>query len=449
MLGIEFIRKEHDFGYSLAGMEFMDFQKQDRYLKLVEFFKPLIKNMDGVISIDWIKSEQNDLVKLIMEISGIKVKVVEYQGYEGNLGIDAGYLSPNAVLNNKGIDDFVDAKHTKVSQAFKSLNADVLKGWVDQKTGMIGGDFSKIEFDLYVQTYINTFLNTDKLKKLGVPPQNALAAFITHELGHVWTAFYTVWRNVSDIMMQNNAIRMLNSTESQREQIEIYKETLKVLEADAKVDDKVISALDTDEARKAFFDKAISNRDLRRTLSVGTADRASEVMADMYAIKMGCPKDLVTGLVSLYGSEGAGVGSLVFSVFMLSVSLLVTHPLAIGFWGLLTTFNFHASLASRLAPDYLYDSNYRRIKTILRECVTEFSQNKKMKPADKQQFLAKCKEIEKLVEENKPILEGTAFQRYIGWVCSGTDFKAQDFEHYTAELVSHNLALYTDYFKES
>ena len=127
MLGIEFIRKEHDFGYSLAGMEFMDFQKQDRYLKLVEFFKPLIKNMDGVISIDWIKSEQDDLVKLIMEISGIKVKVVEYQGYEGNLGIDAGYLSPNAVLNNKGIDDFVDAKHTKVSQAFKSLNADVLK----------------------------------------------------------------------------------------------------------------------------------------------------------------------------------------------------------------------------------------------------------------------------------------------------------------------------------
>ena len=72
-----------------------------------------------------------------------------------------------------------------------------------------------------------------------------------------------------------------------------------------------------------------------------------------------------------------------------------------------------------------------------------------MKPADKQQFLAKCKEIEKLVEENKPILEGTAFQRYIGWICSGTDFKAQEFEHYTAELVSHNLALYTDYFKES
>lgn len=449
MLGIEFIRKEHDFGYSLAGMEFMDFQKQDRYLKLVEFFKPLIKNMDGVISIDWIKSEQDDLVKLIMEISGIKVKVVEYQGYEGNLGIDAGYLSPNAVLNNKGIDDFVDAKHTKVSQAFKSLNADVLKGWVDQKTGMIGGDFSKIEFDLYIQTYINMFLNTDKLKKLGVPPENALAAFITHELGHVWTAFYTVWRNVSDMMMQNNAIRMLNSTESQREQIEIYKETLKVLEADAKVDDKVISALDTDEARKAFFDKAISNRDLRRTLSVGTADRASEVMADMYAIKMGCPKDLVTALVSLYGSEGAGVGSLVFSVFMLSASVLVSYPLGIGLWGLITTLNLHASLASRLAPDYLYDSNYRRIKTILRECVTEFSQNKKMKPADKQQFLAKCKEIEKLVEENKPILEGTAFQRYIGWVCSGTDFKAQEFEHYTAELVSHNLALYTDYFKES
>ncbi|UIS25048.1 hypothetical protein PQC65_gp110 [Aeromonas phage pAEv1810] len=449
MLGIEFIRKEHDFGYSLAGMEFMDFQKQDRYLKLVEFFKPLIKNMDGAITIDWIKSEQDDLVKLIMEIAGIKVKVVEYQGYEGNLGIDAGYLSPNAVLNNKGIDDFVDAKHTKVSQAFRSLNADVLKGWVDQKTGMIGGDFSKIEFDLYIQTYVDMFINTDKLKKLGVPPENALAGFIVHELGHVWTAFYTVWRNVSDMMMQNNAIRMLGRTEGQREQIEIYKETLKVLEADAKVDDKIVSALDTDEARKAFFDKAISNRDLRRTLSVGTADRASEVMADMYAIKMGCPKDLVTGLVSLHGSEGMGPSSLVFSVFMLSASLLVSYPLGIGLWGVITTLNFHGILASKLAPDYLYDSNYRRIKTILRECVTEFSQNKKMKPADKQQFLAKCKEIEKLVEENKPILEGTAFQRYIGWICSGTDFKAQEFEHYTAELVSHNLALYTDYFKES
>lgn len=449
MLGIEFIRKEHDFGYSLAGMEFMDFQKQDRYLKLVEFFKPLIKNMDGVISIDWIKSEQDDLVKLIMEISGIKVKVVEFQRFEGNLGIDSGYLSPNAVLNNKGIDDFVDAKHTKVSQAFKSLNVDVLKGWVDQKTGMVGGDFSKIEFDLYFQTYIDLFINTDKLKKLGVPPENALAVFIIHELGHVWTAFYTVWRNVSDMMMQNNAIRMLSRAEGQREQIEIYKETLKVLEADAKVDDKIVSALDTDEARKAFFDKAVANRDLRRTLSVGTADRASEVMADMYAIKMGCPKDLVTGLVSLHGTDVFYASTLFVSVGITIFSFSIPSAAMGVVWVLISLFKLYDWLGSKITPSAVYDTPYRRIKTILRECVTEFSQNKKMKPADKQQFLAKCKEIEKLVEENKPILEGTAFQRYIGWICSGTDFKAQEFEHYTAELVSHNLALYTDYFKES
>lgn len=449
MLGIDFIRKENDLSFSLAGMEFMDFQKQDRYLKLVDFFKPLIKYVDGELTLDWIKSEQDDLVNLIKEISGIKVKVVEYQGLDGNLGIDAGYLAPNAVLNNKGIDDFVDAKHTKVSQAFKSLNVDALKGWVDQKTGMVGGDFSKIEFDLYVQSYVEMFLDSTKLKKLKVPAENALSGFIVHELGHVWTAFYTVWRNVSDMMMQNNAIKMLSRTESTREQIEIYKETLKVLEADAKVDDKVVNALSDDDSRKAFFDKAINNRDLRRTLSVGTADRASEVMADMYAIKMGCPKDLVVGLVSLYGSEGMGVSGLVFSTFMLVASVAVSYPLGIGVWGLFTTLNFHAILASKLSPDYIYDSNYRRIKNVLRECVTEFSQNKNMKPVDKQQFLVKCKEIEKLVEENKPILEGTAFQRYIGWVCSGTDFKAQEFEHYTAELVSHNLALYTDYFKES
>lgn len=448
MLGIEFIRKEHDFGYSLAGMEFMDFQKQDRYLKLVEFFKPLIIKNEFGWMIDWIKSEQDDLVKLIMEMTGIKVRIIEHRGDGGDLGIDTGYVSPNSVMNRQGTDGFLSTKHTKVSQAFKCLNVDVLKGWCDPKTGMVGGDFSKIEFDIHVERYLEWFVNVEKINKQ-VSIAEAFSMFILHELGHAWNAFYNIWRTSTDVLMQSNAIKMLARTENTKEKIEIYKETLKYLEADAKVDDKLVNSLDYQDAQQAFFDKAINNRDLRRTLSLGVSNRGSEMMADMYAIKMGCPKTLVIGQKGFYYAEGTSGRALLASSLMTIAAVAVSSPVAIGVWGLITVVNFHTALHSRLMPTDEYDSPYRRIKAILRECVTEFSQNKKMKPADKQQFLAKCKEIEKLVEENKPILEGTAFQRYIGWVCSGTDFKAQEFEHYTAELVSHNLALYTDYFKES
>lgn len=448
MLGIDFIRKENDLSFSLAGMEFMDFQKQDRYLKLVEFFKPLIiKNEFGWI-IDWVDSEQKDLSKLIMEMTGIKVRIIEHHGDSGDLAIDTGYVSPNSVMNRQGTDGFLSTKHSKVSQAFKCLNVDVLKGWCDPKTGMVGGDFSKIEFDIHVERYLEWFVDVEKINKQ-VSIAEAFAMFILHELGHAWNAFYNVWRTGTDILMQSNAIKMLAGTENTKEKIEIYKETLKYLEADAKVDDKLVNDLDSQDAQRAFFDKAINNRDLRRTLSLGTANRSSEMMADMYAIKMGCPKTLVIGQKGFYYAEGTSGRTLLASSLMTIAAIAVSTPLAIGVWGLITVVNFHTALHSRLMPGDEYDSPYRRIKAILRECVTEFSQNKKMKPADKQQFLAKCREIEKLVEENKPILEGTAFQRYIGWICSGTDFKAQEFEHYTAELVSHNLALYTDYFKES
>ncbi len=50
--------------------------------------------------------------------------------------------------------------------------------------------------------------------------------------------------------------------------------------------------------------------------------------------------------------------------------------------------------------------------------------------------------MESIIEEEKPFLESTAVQRLLGWLVNGTDFRKNDFEHYTAELVSTTLSIH-------
>lgn len=118
-------------------------------------------------------------------------------------------------------------------------------------------------------------------------------------------------------------------------------------------------------------------------------------------------------------------------------------PLAV-ICGVNSIFLILTYFSSFLSPNDTYDSPYRRVKTILRDYVVRLNGSKEVDPKTKAQMLKDAKELEKIVDDSKPFLEGTWVQRTIGYIFNGSDFRAQEFEHYTDELVGHTLSLYNN-----
>jgi len=443
MLGIEFLNQPKDLKFNVAGLEFMDYQKGSLFKELVSFFEANLKQ-SGVLGIEFVRvnDEVEKLEALIMQHTGINITL--NPEITPNAAVDAGYMSPHNVLNIKGIEDFFSVKDSSIGQAFNRLKNTVLKGWIDTSTGQIGGDYSKVEFNLYINNYVEQFMRKKFLDRYKVTMAEALSAIVLHECGHIFTGFMHIHRSVIDPIISTTAIRLiLESKAYGKERVAIVKDALKVLNAPQKVDERELDKLnDTDFV--VYFNKAIGSRDARRTLSLGTQDRSSEIYADMYAIRMGCSKSLIAALASfpsgrlghagfiLYGVAAAlfGIQSCNVVMIVLGVSNVVLHLLLM--------------LYGDLVPNSSYDSPYRRIKTILRDHIVQLNNNKEMDKRDKIKMLETAKEMENIANDAKPFLEGTLVQRMVGYLFNGGDFKAQEFEHYTDELLAHTLSLYKE-----
>lgn len=444
MLGIEFGNQP----IQVAGIEFMDFQTPTVYRGLVQVLDKYIEHDGKSVIFDQNNDALVEIQDYIMATTGIKV--VFQDGNEvGNAAIESGYFFPNNLLNNKGIDDWYDVKYTNVAQAFKTLRADVIKGTVDTSTGKVGGDFSDIDFRIWVQPDLSWFLNHKVLAKKNVTSAEALAAIILHELGHAFTAMLVCYQDSLDSLFPLAAIRMAVDAKSTKEKITIVKDSLKHLECSTTVKDSDIEKIEDAAGFKIYFDKAIETRNLRRTLSLGVTGRSSESYADLYAMRMGAGKELIVVLSSM----GLGKAPLWVWTFILGYSMIMTGNLMLGPWPGLIVFLVLgfivkvSELCYHLAPDAVYDTPYRRGKAILREMIARARDDKMMSAKDKRQLLDEIKIVSEAVEAQKHFLEGTAVQRLLGWITSGSDFKAQDFENYTQDLLAHEISLYTDFFK--
>lgn len=449
MLGIEFLKEEVSLQFSRGGLEFMDKVNSKLYPKLVEYLRPLIKEVGKDVKLEWVDIDREALSHLIMAETGILIDV-KFDPYVSNAGVDGGYFKPDHIFNNEGIEEVLTAKHSSIGNAFKSLKTDVLRGYADPNTGRVGGDFSKVEFSLWIQELLNSWMDIKLLKKLNLSNAEGLAAVLCHEMGHIWTGFYFIQRNSIDMVIPMVASKLYMAAKTDEERYVILKDTNKVLEISDTVDKKAPEVLQDAEAVLVYFNKQIGSRDTRRTLSLGLHTRTSEIYADLYAIKMGAGKAIVAAL----GARVTMVPNWLYFALMGGSMAILAGPLAptlIGVAAYTIVFSSVmkvAEIAINLVPGLDYDTPYRRAKSVLRDYASRISSDKDLRGADKAKLLKDAKELEKYIEEQKPLLEGTAFQRLYGWLGSGSDFKAQEFEHYTQEVMSHNLAFYIDHFKK-
>lgn len=446
MLGIDFLKKEVPFQFNIAGVEFMDRANPALFYKLQQFFLPLIKVEEGV-RLDMSKSDYTDLATMIFKETGICVEIRLSTAFEPAIAIDTGYLIPYHILNHQGADGYFSAKHSTVAQAMRALKTDVLKGWVDTTSGKVGGDFSKVKFTMLLGGDLKPYLHEEMHEKYQIGYNDSVATFVLHELGHVFAGFYTLSQTCIDVSMSYVTSRLIAQAENAQTKLSIVKDFGKETGTETPVKEKDLEGLDLAGA-EVLLTKLTEARNTRRTLSLGLATQSAETYADMYAMKMGCPKTMVIALSGLTRSSVTtmsilgtlGVTALLFAIIPpLGVGIAMnTVPLAL----ILTMIKVSHNLVD--SPEY--DSPYRRMKHVLRVYASEINSNKKLSSRDKANMLKDAKEMEKAVEESKSALEGTGFQRFFNWMIQGGEFKARDFEHYNQELLSHNLSLYTEYF---
>lgn len=443
MLGIDFLKQNSPLNF--AGMEFMDYVSSELYPNLVKFFgEYIVKDDETNLDIINISKESVDKFReIIFPATGMNILLTSSSTI-GNMGVDVAFMNPQNLLNISGLDSFVDKSETTIARAMKIMKTDILKGWVDTSTGRIGGDFSKIEFVISVNPWIAEWNKTKVLARLKISKAEALAIATCHELGHIFTGLLYITRSCFDAVLPAVAIRQISDKSIYgKERVTIINDTLKELDIPglAKVDD--VATMEADQLA-VYFSKAINNRDMHRTLSIGTAERGSEVLADLYATRMGCPKAMVAGIAALKsdfpvaGMSVAGALSIYFGALGAGVLSGMAGTIFAGMVLL------RASMF--LSPGNTYDTPYRRMKNILRDTIVNLNDNKNMDRREKVKLLATAKDMEKTIESFKPLFEGTGVQRLIGYISSGTDFRATDFEHYTDELLAHSLSLYKDTF---
>ncbi|WNV45849.1 CAAX prenyl protease [Aeromonas phage AerS_266] len=450
MIDIGFLKKDVPFQASIAGLEFMERVSPTMFKRLESFFEPLVKEIDGKVVLVMDKDSYKDLDTIVFTESGVLVESRPPALGEPELAIESGFIIPNHLMNSKEVENFYSAQHSSVSIAMKTFKTDILKGWVDSKTGRIGGDFSKVKFQLLCGGTINRYFLKELHEKFKVSYASSLAVFICHEIGHVFTHFLTIQSQCLDTISCFVTTRLATNAKTGVERFNIIKDFGKVTETETPIKQKDIEDLD-ETAINVMVTKFINDRNSRRSLSLGAQNKMSEVYADIYALKVGCPKTLVVALGSLTDFP-INVVKFTAGVAIATATLLAVFPpvgIYVGIHGLTLSFIFGmAKLSHDLVMDDTYDSPYRRAKNVLRVYASEINSNKKIDNKEKVVLLKTAREMEKVLDEVKPYFEGTSVQRILNWLDYGPDFKPRDFEHYTQELLSHNLSLYTEYFTE-
>lgn len=443
MISMDFLSKR------VAGNEFIDFQSDDFYQKLKACLSSHITYEGSKARLS--KDCEVEVLQLIREYVGFKNITIKFMEL-GNLYIDAGYMAPGHVLNNAGVDALLKPTQTTLYRWFEQNHLKIFKGGVDYKTGKVFGSFCDIPLEMGINRNITDYFNMEKVAKWGADIPGALAGGLTHELGHAWSACMMLLTTVKDNLVARTALEHYRNVKRPEDRVVVLKDAATLLDIKpADLDElKAFATNERDEQFILYFTKLKAQRDSQRALSVGVTQMTSEVVADMYAIRMGCHKGIIAGVASMVdkGTIRVAMESVLFAVLIACNSLWFSVLFAsiagssiASIFVLAGAIGAVAGILGYFARGYsdVYNSDHRRLEDAMRQLVAKLKESKNLPGKEQAELVQMISMLVDKVKELKPWYDNTGFYRSLGWMFSGSDFKRQEIEHHTQTLNNHEL----------
>lgn len=444
MISIDFLKQDR------AGMEFIDFQTTRFYNALSACVEKYIAvgasgNVLG-------QGFSKEVLPIIEEFTGFNNITIKYES-QGNLAVDTGYFSPKNVLNNEYADTLLNTTKTTLYRWFAENKVKLFNGTVDYKSGKVTGSFKTIPVNMHINVNLDVIFEPTLVLKTGVPLSGMLAGVIAHELGHVFGGCMMLHTATSDNLVAKAALRHYRAAESTEDRVVVLKDTAAILEVDpAKLAElQTIAKSDSNNSFLLYWNKLTVQRNSRRSLSVGVERMSSEVVADMYAIRMGCSKGVIAAISSMVdrGAITTVVNSLYAATVLTIVAEFLFAPilLALGsftgcimFSGVVFSVIFIADYFSK-GYSGVYNADHRRFDDAIRQMLARFKEDSRISTAEKAELTKEIDQLLELGKTYKPWYDNTVIYRTVGWIFNGGDFKKQEIEHYTQVLNNHELTL--------
>lgn len=438
MISMDFLKRP------VGGLEFINFQSTDFYRKMSTSLESQI-GPDGALS----KEAIPGIKTLIEEFTGFKNVDLKFSS-GGNLSVDVGYFSPNHVFNHQLADELMKPTQTTLYRWFTQNKDKVFKGGIDYTSGKVLGSFQTLPVTFRINPNLKATFPADKVKKFGVPLAGILTGAIAHELGHVFSGCMMLLTVASDNLYLKSALRYYREAKDITDRVVVLKDVASLLDVPAAKQGELqkLAQDQDDKTLFLYFDKLIAQRNMRRSLSVGVEAMSSEVVADMYAIRMGCDKGVIAaiGIMVDQGCIQTTLDSLLIAaattLLALPAWLALTAPLGMaGAFFMAMVFYMFIFVLNYFSKGYsgVYNADHRRFEDAVRQLIQKLKEDDKMPMAEKNALSDEVQQLLAHANWLRPWYESTVIHRFMGWVFSQADFKAQEVEHYTSVIANHEV----------
>lgn len=455
MIDMDFlVRKEQ-----VAGLEFMNFQNNTFYVTLVSIIKEHLSYATKVPVLQ--KTVQEPLLKVLKDYTGFENITVKFME-DNNLYMDTGYFSPGHVINIKGIEYWLDSSDTTIYRWFTQNKDKIFKGSVNYKTGKVGGSFCTIPLELGINVNVSEYFGVKETERWNVKTEDLLAGGIVHEMGHAFSGCMMMATAFSDNVVAQASIAAYRNCHRDEDRVVVLKDSATLLGLKAPKADELMefAKQDNDESFMMFYTKMVAQRNNQRALSIGVTEMTSEVVADMYALRMGCDKGIVAAigvltsrgvvtsfLNNLFMSTMVGLWAGYISVIpALLLGGAISAPVLVGVIAVCGSITF---ILNYFAPSYsgVYNADPRRMEDAVRQLIAKIKECRDMPAPDKTKLVDEVGSLLKILERNRGWYDNTVIYRAMGWVFSGSDFKLREIEHFTQALNNNEMTVLAERLK--
>lgn len=187
---------------------------------------------------------------------------------------------------------------------------------------------------------------------------------------------------------------------------------------------------------------------------------SSEVVADVYAIRMGCGKAVIAAIGGIVDRGilrvmlDSFIAAIIYTMFVGSIfmggwvvlMLVGAGTFVMAFGGAVFIMSY---LLSYFGTGYsgLYNAGHRRFEDAIRQLIAKLREVKDMNLSEKKELLDDLEKFLRMNKELQPWYENTFIRRVMGWMVSGADFKKQEFEHFTQAIANSEINVLAERLK--